>query len=409
MPRSRVRGSPFVSLPYVYRDTYQIWSDCSQSAEVLTDQLPMLAYGSYERFSDEVIPNFHSRLQRGEVFFNPMSQIIEKREGNRGVGEVRQFDTPKVPCGNFHRIRYNYSTPEQVLASTLGAVTHPVYVNPIELFSSEDVNDLLVEHSTRVLSTRGREGPDLYESLAQADKAASLLPGLLGNIRKIVPPRNKLPSKIKNLAQAWLGIRYGLMPLIRDVDTVVEGLKKPTGPLRRTTRSNSGDLRRTKYYTATFDAGNIAKTIGVSISDSLSVRVMSLDEYDVTMLNNIGFSGKNLLTLPWELIPYSFVVDWFANIGDFVGSIAPSPGVKQLGTAATLTRTTEMDVTSLSVSAGPGWSNISSGFGNYKPSLYTRNRTTTLPSPRIVLKNDFRFKNLTRVLDATSLLLSKIR
>jgi hypothetical protein len=127
------------------------------------------------------------------------------------------------------------------------------------------------------------------------------------------------------------------------------------------------------------------------------------------MLNNIGFSGKNLLTLPWELIPYSFVVDWFANIGDFVGAITPSLGVKQLGTAATIERTNTMEANIVGISAPTGWTINVPGFGSYKTSLNSRNRATTLPSPRIVIKNDFRFSNLTRVLDATGLLLQKIR
>jgi hypothetical protein len=338
-----------------------------------------------------------------------MSRIIEVRDGVRGIGTTRSKTTPTAPCGEFNRVRTEVSHVERTIALAGGPIVDPVYVNPIPLFTGEEINDLLIEHSTKVLSARGREGPDLYESLAEANKAASLLPGLLGSIKKIVPPRNKLPSKIKNLASAWLAVRYGLLPLINDVNNVVEGLKKPTGPLRRTTRSNSGTLSRTSYDTVTWNYSSLTETVGITSTDTLSVRVMSLDEYDITMLNNIGFSGKNLLTLPWELIPYSFVVDWFANIGDFVGAITPSLGVKQLGTAATIERTNTMEANIVGISAPTGWTINVPGFGSYKTSLNSRNRATTLPSPRIVIKNDFRFSNLTRVLDATGLLLQKIR
>lgn len=45
--------------------------------------------------------------------------------------------------------------------------------------------------------------------------------------------------------------------------------------------------------------------------------------------------GINPLLTAWELVPYSFVVDWFIPIGDFIGQFGSSVGLKFIsGTTA---------------------------------------------------------------------------
>jgi hypothetical protein len=39
----------------------------------------------------------------------------------------------------------------------------------------------------------------------------------------------------------------------------------------------------------------------------------------------------NAATLIWEIIPFSFVVDWFANIGGLINALNPNPSYKTLG------------------------------------------------------------------------------
>lgn len=42
----------------------------------------------------------------------------------------------------------------------------------------------------------------------------------------------------------------------------------------------------------------------------------------------------------WDLTPYSFILDWFINMGDIISAHAPVPGVKALASWVTTVDTT---------------------------------------------------------------------
>jgi hypothetical protein len=137
---------------------------------------------------------------------------------------------------------------------------------------------------------------------------------------------------------------------------------------------------------------------------------MSLDEYDLTLADQLGLDFKSLVTLPWELIPYSFVVDWFLNIGDFIGSLTPSPGYTQLGSCFVVEREQTTSYTALGTEV-PSLSYdvlrpVSGTVYRYRKS---KNRYRMGDSGSIVIKNDFKLTNLIRALDAVALLQQKLR
>lgn len=142
--------------------------------------------------------------------------------------------------------------------------------------------------------------------------------------------------------------------------------------------------------------------------DKLMLRAMSLDEMMITRAHELGFSFKGLVTTPYELVSYSFVADWFANFGDYLGSFVPDVGFHNLGSCLTSSR----DVVNT-------WEAASAvAVGNYTldraPNAFmTHERKskerTGLLSPRLVVKSDFRFGKATRVADAFTLLSQKMR
>lgn len=281
-------------------------------------------------------------------------------------------------------------------------------IKPEGVISGTDLNDFVVEHTTKVLNGRGRPDHDLWESLAELDKTLALLPQLFKAIRGMVPRGNKANYQ-KKLSEVWLMYRYGIKPLLSDVEGVMKGVKKTVGLIRKTTRSK-GKLDAHKAEVLTLTGGFPSLNVMVQNFDDVEVRCMSLDEYEATLAFNIGFSMKGLATLPWELVKYSFVVDWFTNVGDFLGSIVPLPYVKQLGSCIVIRRLRTITLNELPCTPVAGYDLVRSGSGFYTRTQTTYNRVAGLGgAPKVVIRSNFRFDNLTRSLDALALLLQKLK
>jgi hypothetical protein len=133
--------------------------------------------------------------------------------------------------------------------------------------------------------------------------------------------------------------------------------------------------------------------------------------YERTLLDSLGLSYKNLVTLPWELTKMSFVYDWFANIGDLIGSLVPAFGLNQIGSCTVVERK-RID----------SW--VSTGYTLVNPSVFTvlqppspcsHKKTTTwytrsigLGAPSLAIKLDFGFDKLLRSADAAALLAQRM-
>jgi hypothetical protein len=57
--------------------------------------------------------------------------------------------------------------------------------------------------------------------------------------------------------------------------------------------------------------------------------------YELDHRDVFGLSFKEIPITAWELVPYSFVIDWFVNAGDYIQAVTPKLGVKVLGSWST--------------------------------------------------------------------------
>jgi hypothetical protein len=272
--------------------------------------------------------------------------------------------------------------------------------------SPSDINSLVVEASTKVRNDRGRNKDlELFEGLAEADKSLGMLSEAQDGFRKLWnQKRRDYMRSSKTAAQLWLLYRYGFKPVMQDIQGLVEGLQKTAGLVRKTTRA-SVSAERHSMSTVTYTGTSQIVDIGETLSDEVIVRAMSLDEFEASSSYYAGFTVKGLVTLPWELTRYSFVVDWFTNVGDFIGSLVPAVGWNQLGSCITVDRRQTIMISALATRMGSyNWPIVEPASGTYLYTKRTKQRFPSLPTPGIVVKSNWRFANLTRCLDSAALL-----
>lgn len=128
----------------------------------------------------------------------------------------------------------------------------------------------------------------------------------------------KTPAKDR-VANFWLELQYGWKPLLQDVHDAAETLAKhiETDPWHsKITGSARGSEVRFNFTKSDFPVSKGSQTDDTSAKFTLYMR---LDSKSRSILAQTGISNPALLA--WELLPYSFVVDWFIPVGNYLQSL----------------------------------------------------------------------------------------
>jgi len=286
---------------------------------------------------------------------------------------------------------------------------------PVRTSMHDDSRRMRAAVATSVRNKRGRTDANLWESIAEIDKTVTLLnPKLeraqvwMERFAKAVQRQRTVRHSIDAAARAWLAMRYGIVPLINDISHVVDVLPKvaeKAGRQIRTSRAKES-FERKSSHDSTYDLGVTRSIIRAETWSSLTVRGCALDEVDLSIANLVGFDSKGLMTLPWELLSMSFVADWFANIGDYIGAIIPAIGWDFKGGSLTeikadLTRFSIVSST-LTPSGAALYTMPTSSTGALNVQELTKRREW-LPEAELTFRNDFGFDRFKRSADALSL------
>lgn len=146
----------------------------------------------------------------------------------------------------------------------------------------------------------------------------------------------------KKAAGQWLELQYGWKPLVSDVVAalgLLDGLPVPT---IRAVRHLEED-ESLPQPDGNSGSGPYIHSVNGKIRSGVHVR-LDAEVTNAGLAQLDSLSLVNPFSLGWELLPYSFVIDWFIPIGNAISALTASFGLNPRGQSVTQFTVAQLDV-----------------------------------------------------------------
>lgn len=204
------------------------------------------------------------------------------------------------------------------------------------------------------------------------------------------------PSVKKDLAENWLELQYGWKPLLMDIHGVFKALdlfnETPEPFVQQVTASAHRSTASATFFNNLADSAAPKGVHLINATTRARIQIRFVVESPMkAFLQQTGFT--NPVNLAWEILPFSFVADWFLPIGPFLEALSAWDGLKFLDGCQTLFTRQRADS---SVNSAQVLSTNSELFATHRAQyqrewiLLNRTKLTTFPSSTVpTFRNGF--------------------
>lgn len=131
--------------------------------------------------------------------------------------------------------------------------------------------------------------------------------------RKIRPGPTQNQRRLDYVNRKWLEYRYGWMPLVNSIYDLVDALRKERVSSLTTLTGRSGmQQEKIELAGSAADRANPERVLKINLSQRVH---LSCDFALPTGYTFSDFTSMNPLLIAWELVPFSFIADWFIGVG----------------------------------------------------------------------------------------------
>lgn len=297
--------------------------------------------GTFREIVDEVVPGFARRRAAGEVFMNPASYYTQVWSWGGPGGFVATRSSSYPLQQNDHVNAQVDSYPHYFWSGRA----------PVEYATLVDATAMQTRVITQTWANVSKPDVEGLVALAELSQTIALLKNPLRELQKFVVSYAKAYSwnlkRVRKyrtqrvdeyLSSEYLKFRYGVTPLLSDIEGILKAAERIHGEHRKTARALEYDTQEvvTQYNGVStpywyYDIEDVR-------SETCKVRAGVLYTTDISLNSSFGMSATNIPSAIWETIPFSFVVDWLVNVGDLVRAFSPIVGNRYLASWVTRTR-----------------------------------------------------------------------
>lgn len=307
--------------------------------------------GVYRCMSDYVVPGYKARSARGEIFNNPMSRLKQTFTGSpSGYSHAHKTEVCETANGS---VRDSFTN---LLGWKLGPLTlYTELSGPTPVISDASLISAAAAMALANIKSPSVQGLVFLGELRQTIQA---LTRPLNGINQALSRRTSRKKRYAGaIGNQYLWFSFGILPLMHDIEGIWNALLKVAHE-RETARGFATD-------TTTIVTPNILLHSGSALVDSryqqtyketVTVRAGSLYQFSGrTLADSLGFSLRDIPAAMWEMLPWSFVVDWFSNLGDLVAGMTAHIGNDILAEWYTVTRVQEVTRLVTSTTTSSAW------------------------------------------------------
>jgi len=204
--------------------------------------------------------------------------------------------------------------------------------NYLSAAPSDDISNAIAELDPKALaklySDVKNQKVNFAQALAERGQTAGMISDLVGRLVRAVSAarhgnlskaaKTIFPGDSKELANDWLILQYGIKPLISDIKGAINILQDGSGAMSYDVISSRTKKFPREVIFEQLNNGGTCKTTVYRTGKATvkyKARVKVANPFS-QWASETGLSDAALLG--WELLPYSFVVDWLLPIGNYL-------------------------------------------------------------------------------------------
>jgi hypothetical protein len=312
----------------------------------------------------------------------------------------RSFTSEAVADGKYDVKRtyeINGSSSHTTRSLWCNAAFHALTPEDLEAHIPANFEKMVTNAAAKIYTS----GFDLLTFIAEFREIPKMFIGISKKLLKAKLPKKKgeFAYPIHEVASDWLTWRYGVRPLISDLIELNELIKSYTRM-----------QERTRFSEKAYSTHHVAEAYAEHHPSSLWTNTYHY--YDDFIISERGSVTADI-TLPtlqfnpiltaWELVPLSFVYDWFVNIGKTLAAVHFLAANEQYSASAGFLITAERSVEYECTDPHDEITNLSSETASCSAELEVRVPCQVPSQPRIALNLD-----VLKVLDLTALVTQRI-
>lgn len=262
---------------------------------------------------------------------------------NNGSGDINHY----YFYGNLWRNAFRLSN----YVVSVNSVPNPqTYLEDLHFRDSSVESTVDAAALSKLYSKAKNQSVNLLQMFAERKQTMSMFVELATRVAKclIQFKAGRLAAAIKTIvggtpksvANDVLMLRYGLQPLLSDIDGIAKELAT-SEPIEFTIKGRKkhnypAKIEEFPFYNPQGIMGKVIVTTEASYECVYVTRVRAVPL--ARDISRLGFG--NLNSVAWEVIPWSFVVDWFIPIGNYLNNLDAYASLEVLDSYKTVVRKT---------------------------------------------------------------------